>query len=140
VATGCQAAEPRFVSAFLRGRFLTTGSRDADLDALSFCGGYPATCAYRRIPLRLAKALHSFVAPAIFAGGAAVDYPNARHRATATRTFASTSFGSGRSTRITTACGPTGLQRSNMRAEGNPAKIQISGTPDAAAACWPAES
>src|SRR5579863_7484773 len=41
---------------------------------------------------------------------------------------------------IATLPGPAGLQRWRKRADGAPAKIEISGTPAAAAACWPAES
>ena len=35
---------------------------------------------------------------------------------------------------------PAGRQRANMRGAGKPAKMLISGTPQAAATCWPAES
>ena len=38
------------------------------------------------------------------------------------------------------ACAPVGRQRSNMRGAAKPAKMLTSGTPAAAATCWPAES
>jgi len=47
---------------------------------------------------------------------------------------------SGSSTRITWQRSPAGRQRSNMRGAGKPPKTLISGTPHAAATCWPAES
>src|SRR5450759_5053142 len=62
------------------------------------------------------------------------------YSASARATLARTSTGSGWSTRITVARGPEGRQRWNIRGAGKPAKMLISGTRQAAATCWPAES
>jgi len=74
-------------------------------------------------------------------------WPTSKHRpgglsyGSARRTCSNTAAGSERSTRITSMRpGPDGFQRWNMRSQGKPAKMLISGVPAAAATCCPAES
>ena len=60
------------------------------------------------------------------------------NRPTASLNRASTSSPAARTTSIGPA--PKGLQRCSKRGQGAPAKTVTSGTPQAAATCWPAES